>query len=75
VTIERTVEPGEVGLNPHRLARIDSHFARYVDAGQLAGWQIVISRRGEVAHASTYGLADKEACTPVAPDTLWRLYS
>jgi CubicO group peptidase (beta-lactamase class C family) len=75
VTIERTVDPAEVGLNPQRLSRIDSHFARYVDSGLLSGWQIVVTRRGQVAHASTYGLADREAGTPVAPDTLWRIYS
>ena len=35
----------------------------------------MIGRKGEVAHASTYGLADLEARTPVADDTLWRVYS
>ena len=75
MTIERTVDPSEVGLNPRQLARLDSHFARYVDAGLLAGWHAVVTRRGQVAHSSTYGQADKEAGTPVAPDTLWRLYS
>lgn len=75
MTIERTVDPGEVGLNPGRLARLDSHFATYVDSGLLAGWHAVVTRRGQVAHSSTYGLADREAGTAVAPDTLWRLYS
>ena len=75
MNIERTVEPSAVGLNPQRLARLDRHFARYVDQGLLAGWQIVVTRRGEVAHASTYGQADREAGTAVAPDTLWRIYS
>jgi CubicO group peptidase (beta-lactamase class C family) len=75
VTIERTVEPSDVGLDPKRLARIDSHFAQYVDSGKLAGWQIVVTRRGQVAHASTYGLRDREAGAPVTPDTLWRIYS
>ena len=75
VTLSRTVDPSEVGLDPRRLARLDDHFARYVDRGQLAGWQIVVTRRGQVAHAATYGMADQEAGTPVAPDTLWRIYS
>jgi CubicO group peptidase (beta-lactamase class C family) len=57
------------------LGRIDCHFARYVDDGRLAGWQIVVTRRGEIAHAATYGLRDREAGVPVAPDTLWRIYS
>src|SRR5262249_29359706 len=33
------------------------------------------TRRGEVAHASTYGHRDIEAGTAVTPDTLWRIYS
>ncbi|HEX6498727.1 MAG TPA: serine hydrolase domain-containing protein [Micromonosporaceae bacterium] len=75
MTIEQTVEPRQVGFDPARLARIDEHFARYVDDGRLAGWQIVVTRRGEVAHASTYGSRDKESGAPVVPDTLWRIYS
>jgi CubicO group peptidase (beta-lactamase class C family) len=73
--VERTVEPGEVGLDPQRLATLDRHFADYVDAGRLAGWQLVVTRKGEVAHASTYGRRDKESGAPVTADTLWRIYS
>lgn len=75
MSIEREVAPGRVGLDAKRLATLDSHFARYVDDGRLAGWQLVISRDGQVAHASTYGLRDLEAGLPVEPDTLWRVYS
>jgi CubicO group peptidase (beta-lactamase class C family) len=75
VTIARTVEPAEVGFDPKRLANLDNHFARYVDNGLLAGWQIVVTRHGEVAHASTCGLRDKESGAAVTPDTLWRIYS
>jgi CubicO group peptidase (beta-lactamase class C family) len=75
VTIERTTDPARVGLDTGRLARIDAHFARYVDDGRLAGVQIVVGRRGDVAHAWTYGMADAEASRPVAPDTLWRIFS
>jgi CubicO group peptidase (beta-lactamase class C family) len=70
-----TVEPAEVGFDPRRLAVIDRHFAAYVDAGKLAGWHIVVTRRGEVAYSSTYGQRDRESGAPVTPDTLWRIYS
>ena len=70
-----TTDPAAVGLEPVRLAAMDAHFAQYVDDGRLAGWQIVITRRGEVAHASTYGLRDRESGAEVTPDTLWRIYS
>jgi|HigsolmetaAR206D_1030411.scaffolds.fasta_scaffold00177_24 CubicO group peptidase (beta-lactamase class C family) len=75
MSLQRTVDPGQVGFDSARLARIDTHFARYVDTGRLAGWQIVVTRRGEVVHASTYGQRDIEAGRPVEPDTLWRIFS
>ncbi|BCJ58302.1 serine hydrolase domain-containing protein [Micromonospora endophytica] len=71
----RSTDAAQLGFDPARLARIDEHFGRYVDDGRLAGWQLVVTRRGEVAHASTYGLRDREAGAPVADDTLWRIYS
>src|SRR5688500_5609143 len=75
MSLQRKVDPGQVGFDPARLARIDAHFARYVDTGALAGWQVLVTRRGEIAHASTYGLRDREAGKPVEADTLWRIYS
>jgi CubicO group peptidase (beta-lactamase class C family) len=69
------VDPGEVGLDEQRLQRIDTHFRRYVDDGRLNGWQVMVSRRGRVAHLSSYGLADKEAGRPVEADTIFRIYS
>jgi CubicO group peptidase (beta-lactamase class C family) len=69
------VDPGEVGIDAARLARIDRHFAAYVDDGRLPGYQIVVSRRGRIAHLSSYGSADIEAGRAVETDTLWRIYS
>ena len=75
MVLQRTADPDKLGFDPARLARIDSHFAKYVDDGRLAGWQAVVSRRGEVVHASTYGHRDRENDLPVTPDTQWRIYS
>jgi CubicO group peptidase (beta-lactamase class C family) len=69
------VDPAEVGMDEARLRRIDEHFARYVDDGRLPGWLALVSRHGRVAHLSTYGHRDVEAGRPVAPDTLFRIYS
>jgi CubicO group peptidase (beta-lactamase class C family) len=68
-------EPGEVGLDAERLARIDRHFARYVDDGRLPGWLIVVSRRGRIVHVAGRGHRDIEAGLPVEADSLWRIYS
>ncbi|MEU3452953.1 serine hydrolase domain-containing protein [Micromonospora sp. NPDC006766] len=75
MNIAVSTDPARIGFDPARLARIDEHFGGYVDDGRLAGWQIVVTRRGEIAHSATYGLRDREAGTPVEADTLWRIYS
>ncbi|HYT09047.1 MAG TPA: serine hydrolase domain-containing protein [Mycobacteriales bacterium] len=74
-TIGVEVDPAEAGFDPHRLARLDRHLARYVDDGWLAGWQLLVARRGAVLHHSTCGQRDREAGLPVKPDTIWRVYS
>src|SRR4051794_13033177 len=69
------IDPMEAGFDPARLARLDAHFACYVDDGRLPGWLLLVSRGGHVAHLSTYGQRDKEAGLPVELDTLFRMYS
>jgi CubicO group peptidase (beta-lactamase class C family) len=69
------VDPGELGFDAARLARIDSHFARYVDDGRLAGWSVAVSRRGRLAHVAHHGLRDLAGGLPVDDDTIWRIYS
>ncbi|HEX2904996.1 MAG TPA: serine hydrolase domain-containing protein [Jatrophihabitans sp.] len=73
--IEVSADPVELGFDPGRLARIDQRLARFVDEGRLPGWQVVVSRHGQVAHASSYGLRDVAANRPIEPDTLYRIYS
>jgi len=73
--MQQTIDPTAAGLDPRQLARLDAHLARYVDDGRLAGYQLAVARRGEVAHTGTYGVLDTESGAPVRPDTLWRIYS
>jgi CubicO group peptidase (beta-lactamase class C family) len=68
-------DPASVGVDPDRLARIDTHLRRYVDEGRLAGWQVHLTRRGQTVHSSVHGSRDLEAGLPVEQDTLWRIYS
>lgn len=75
MTIKVEVDPGEVGFDAARLARIDSHFGAYVDAGRLPGWQLLLSRKGQLAHLSSYGHRDVEAGLPIEDDTIYRIYS
>lgn len=68
-------DPAELGFDPARLARIDSHFQEYIDDGRLTGWQIAVSRHGQVAHHSVAGHRDQEASHPWVDDTVVRLFS
>lgn len=73
--LKTEAEPGEVGLDADRLARIGRHFQRYVDDGRLPGWLVTVSRHGKLAHVASAGSRDVEAGQPVTNDTLWRIYS
>lgn len=73
--LEQETEPEKLGLSGERLARIEGHFARYVDDGRLAGWLAAVTRRGQVAYVARRGDRDREAGAPVEVDTLWRWYS
>src|SRR5687768_501222 len=69
------IDPAEAGFDASRLARLDAHFARYVDDGRLPGWLLLVSRKGHIVHLATYGQRDMEARLPVELDTLFRIYS
>ncbi|WEO94198.1 serine hydrolase domain-containing protein [Streptomyces sp. FXJ1.172] len=73
--LRQEVDPGEAGLDGKALDRLDRYFADHVDAGRLPGFLLALSRGGRVAHLTTYGRRDVAAGLPVAPDTLWRIYS
>jgi CubicO group peptidase (beta-lactamase class C family) len=58
------------------LARIDDHLtSRYIEPQKIAGCQVAVWRHGTLAHWRTLGSMDLERGTPVADDTIWRLYS
>jgi CubicO group peptidase (beta-lactamase class C family) len=69
------VDPTEAGFDPERLARIDRHLERYVEAGLRKGTLVAITRGGKVVHVASAGERDAEAGLPVETDTIWRIYS
>ena len=68
-------QPEKVGMSGSRLARIAPVMESYVGERGVAGISTMISRRGEIVHAEQFGLQDTEAGTPMAPDTIFRIYS
>ncbi|HEY3141055.1 MAG TPA: serine hydrolase domain-containing protein [Acidimicrobiales bacterium] len=70
------VDSDAAGMDAARLRRIDEHLlGRFVEPGKIAGCQVLIARRGQVAHFSSLGSMDRERAKPVEDDTIWRLYS
>src|SRR5215471_7059716 len=68
--------PESVGMSSAALARVDRHLKeRYIDAGRYPGAQLLVYRRGKIAHASVQGYADLERKAPVKDDTIFRIYS
>jgi CubicO group peptidase (beta-lactamase class C family) len=75
VGLEVEVEAGQAGFDAGRLARIDRHFARYVEDGRLPGWLALVSRHGKVVHLATCGQRNLEAGLPLETGTRFRVYS
>ncbi|HET9160079.1 MAG TPA: serine hydrolase domain-containing protein [Caulobacteraceae bacterium] len=64
------------GLDAKRLERIGDHLQRqYIDAGKIAGCQVLVARHGHLAYQGSFGLRDRERRTPWTDDTIVRLYS
>jgi len=75
MSLEIRVDPRAMGLDPTRLARIQTHFDHYVADGRLAGWLATVSRGGELAWTGRGGYRDREQGLAVTEDTIWRIYS
>ncbi len=64
------------GMSVERLARIAPFIqAKYIDTGKLPCAQTMVWRRGELAHSSVLGLADRERGRPLEEDAIFRIYS
>ncbi len=73
--MQTTENPGALGFDQQRLARIRPWMQRYVDAGKLPGALTLIARRGEIAFIDSVGHRDAERRFPLDADTLVRIYS
>ncbi|MEQ8839593.1 MAG: serine hydrolase domain-containing protein [Acidimicrobiales bacterium] len=67
--------PEQLGVDPKRLPRIADLTHRYVDEGKMPCALVAVIRHGEEVYRDAYGLADVERGTPVADDTVFRLFS
>ncbi len=74
--MDSKIDPEAAGFDAVRLARVDEHLrTRYVEPGKIAGCEVAVARRGQIAHLSSLGHRDRERGVPVGDDTIWRIYS
>ncbi|MEJ0027811.1 MAG: serine hydrolase domain-containing protein [Rhizomicrobium sp.] len=69
------VAPDTVGLDADKLKLLDATMDKAVDTGEVAGIEVMAVRHGKIAELHTYGLASMAAATPIARDTIFRMYS
>ena len=67
--------PESVGFDAAKLKLLDAAMDKAVDDGQVAGIEIMAVRHGKIADLHWHGLASIAANTPIARDTIFRLYS
>ncbi len=70
-----TALPGEVGLCPQRTARLLAVLQSEIDNKRLPGAVVLIARHGKVALFESLGEQDPQANSPMAPDSIFRIYS
>ena len=68
-------DPASLGIDPGRLARLDSRMAQAVADGEVPGVVTVLLRHGHVAHVSAHGNLDSERQNGLPLDALFRMYS
>ena len=67
--------PEDVGFDRAGLERLNAAMDRAVDDGQVAGIEIMAVRHGRIADLHWHGKASLAAATPLARDTIFRMYS
>src|SRR5450759_1542727 len=68
-------EPGKVGFDADRLARIAPAMQKYIDARTVPGVLTLVARHGRIVHLQSQGLMDIEANKPMANNTIFRIMS
>ncbi len=67
--------PAELGFCPDRIGHLLQVFQAEVDRKRLPGAVVLIARRGQVLLHECVGQQDPQAATPMALDSIFRIYS
>lgn len=70
-----TVQPEAAGMSAERLQRLSRVLQEYVDAGELSGAVVLVSRHGKIVVHEAFGYRDVDAGAPMRKDTIFRIAS
>ena len=70
-----SIAPERVGVSGQRLAKVSELTRRYVEEKKFAGIVTMVSRHGKIIHNDALGAYGLDNDTPVANDTLFRIFS
>ena len=70
-----TASPKSLGFSKDRLDRITASMNQHVADGDFSGATGLIARHGKIVYFETYGDQNRESSTPMAEDTIFRIYS
>jgi N-acyl-D-amino-acid deacylase len=67
--------PSVTGVEEARLAAFDRMMLRFLHEHHIPGAALAVSKDGRLVYARGFGVADREAKTPVRPQSLFRIAS
>ncbi len=67
--------PESVGMSSERLKRLDATFQKIIDDKELPGVTVMVARKGRLVYQKSFGFQDREKSTPMANDSIFRIYS
>ena len=71
----QTSKPEKVSVSAQRLEKIDAMARQYVADGSYSGIVTMLARHGKIIHLNAHGTYGIDNQTPMAADTLFRIYS
>jgi len=69
------VPPAKAGLSATQLGEVNRFMERQVANHKIAGGIVMVSHNGKIGFFGQYGWRDLESKKPMAPDTIFRIYS
>ncbi len=70
-----TSTPDAEGLSAEKLAEVGKIMNKQIDEHKIAGGIVLIAKNGKLVFQEPYGVMDLETKKPIAPDTIFRIYS